>query len=114
MSVPALQEELKDEEPMETEGEEDGKAGSLESKDEDITDGGPTGVEPISPDREVVTDNATVSTMSSEGKSQPSSFVESSNQCSQQEVDVGGTEGTCGFSFYVFTTAAALVQYSKI
>ncbi|XP_056594782.1 sterile alpha motif domain-containing protein 1 [Triplophysa dalaica] len=88
----AKQEELKDEEPMETEGEEDGKAGSLESKDEDITDGGPTGVKPISPDREVVTDNATVSTMSSEGKSQPSSFVESSNQCSQQEVDVGGTE----------------------
>ncbi|KAA0721802.1 Atherin Sterile alpha motif domain-containing protein 1 [Triplophysa tibetana] len=85
----AKKEELKDEEPMET---EDGKAGSLESKEEDITNGGPIGVEPISLDREVATDNATVSTMSSEGKPQPSSFVESTNQCSQQEVDVGETE----------------------
>lgn len=77
---------------METEGEEEGKAENVESKDRGLT-GVETNADLISPDMEVVTDNG-ISTVSSEGKSQPSSFVESSNQCSQQEVDVGGSEGT--------------------
>lgn len=78
-SVPALQEEAKEEEPMEAEC--DGKAGS----EQDVAD--TACVDPILPDMEVVTDNGTISTVTSEGKSPP--------QCSlQQEVDVGGSQGT--------------------
>lgn len=84
---------------MEVEGEDNGTeeniAGSAEDVPVSVSDGGPTGVksctEPTSPDMEVTT-----SPVTSEGKSLSSSSLESSNQCSlQQEVDVGGSEGTC-------------------
>ncbi|XP_065130469.1 sterile alpha motif domain-containing protein 1 isoform X2 [Paramisgurnus dabryanus] len=96
----AKKEEVKEEEQIETEGEEDGKEENLVGTAEDvpkaITDGGLTGVkacsDPISTDMEVENDNGSMSTVTSGGKSQPSSLLESSNQCSQQEVDVGGSE----------------------
>ncbi|RXN18565.1 transitional endoplasmic reticulum ATPase-like protein [Labeo rohita] len=86
---------------MEVESEEhdteENRVGSMEDAPKTITDGGPTGVktctDPTSPDVEVEPDNGTDSPMTSEGKSQSSSSLETSNQCSlQQEVDVGGSE----------------------
>ncbi|KAL0202559.1 hypothetical protein M9458_000577, partial [Cirrhinus mrigala] len=94
-------EEVKEEERMEVENEEhdteENIVGSAEDAPKTITDGGPTGVktstDPTSPDMEVEPDNGTDSPMTSEGKSQSSSSLETSNQCSlQQEVDVGGSE----------------------
>lgn len=84
---------------MEVESEENGSAEDVPST---ITDGGPAGVKACtdltSPDTE--NDNGTDSPLTSEGKSQSSSSLETtSNQCSlQQEVDVGGSEGTCPVS----------------
>ncbi|XP_048062999.1 sterile alpha motif domain-containing protein 1 [Megalobrama amblycephala] len=93
----AKKEEVKEEERMEVEGEDNGTeeniAGSAEDVPVSVSDGGPTGVtactdDPTSPDMEVTT-----SPVTSEGKSLSSSSLESSNQCSlQQEVDVGGSE----------------------
>ncbi|XP_051560225.1 polycomb protein Scm-like isoform X3 [Myxocyprinus asiaticus] len=94
-------EEVKEEERIETEGEEDGTKKNAVSTAEDvpktITDEGPTGVEactdPISTDMEVEADNGNSFLMTSEGKPQITSPLESSNQCAvQQEVDVGGSE----------------------
>ncbi|XP_050969176.1 atherin isoform X2 [Labeo rohita] len=97
----AKKQEVKEEERMEVESEEhdteENRVGSMEDAPKTITDGGPTGVktctDPTSPDVEVEPDNGTDSPMTSEGKSQSSSSLETSNQCSlQQEVDVGGSE----------------------
>ncbi|XP_051560224.1 sterile alpha motif domain-containing protein 1-like isoform X2 [Myxocyprinus asiaticus] len=97
----AKKEEVKEEERIETEGEEDGTKKNAVSTAEDvpktITDEGPTGVEactdPISTDMEVEADNGNSFLMTSEGKPQITSPLESSNQCAvQQEVDVGGSE----------------------
>lgn len=98
---------MKKEERMEVESEENGTeentVGSAEDVPNTITDEGPAGVkactDPTSPDMEVENDNSTNSPLTSEGKSQSSSSLETSNQCSlQQEVDVGGSEGTCSVS----------------
>uniref|UniRef100_A0A8C2CXZ2 Sterile alpha motif domain containing 1b n=1 Tax=Cyprinus carpio TaxID=7962 RepID=A0A8C2CXZ2_CYPCA len=89
----AKKEEVKEEERMEVESEENGSAEDVPST---ITDGGPAGVKACtdltSPDTE--NDNGTDSPLTSEGKSQSSSSLETtSNQCSlQQEVDVGESE----------------------
>ncbi|XP_058630169.1 atherin isoform X3 [Onychostoma macrolepis] len=97
----AKKEEVKEEERMEVESEENGTeentVGSAEDVPNTITDEGPAGVkactDPTSPDMEVENDNGTNSPLTSEGKSQSSSSLETSNQCSlQQEVDVGGSE----------------------
>ncbi|XP_016417056.1 atherin [Sinocyclocheilus rhinocerous] len=97
----AKMEEVKKEERMEVESEEHGTeentVGSAEDVPNTITDGGPAGVEACtdltSPDTEVQNDNGTDSPQTSEGKSQSSSSLETSNQSSlQQEVDVGGSE----------------------
>ncbi|XP_016375342.1 atherin-like [Sinocyclocheilus rhinocerous] len=96
----AKKEEVKEEERMEVESEEHGPqeniAGPAEDSPQTVTDGGPAGVkactDPTSPDTEVETDHGTDS-LRSEGKSQSSSSLETSNQSSlQQEVDVGGSE----------------------
>ncbi|XP_016361895.1 atherin-like [Sinocyclocheilus anshuiensis] len=88
--------EVKEEERMEVESEEHGPeeniAGPAEDSPQTSTDGGPAGVkactDPTSPDTEVETDS-----LRSEGKSQSSSSLETSNQSSlQQEADVGGSE----------------------
>ncbi|XP_016115515.1 atherin-like [Sinocyclocheilus grahami] len=97
----AKMEEVKEEERMEVESDEHGTeentVGSAEDVPNTITDGGPAGVKTCtdltSPDTEVQNDNGTDSPRTSEGKSQSSSSLETSNQSSlQQEVDVGGSE----------------------
>lgn len=95
---------MKEEERMEVESEENGTeentVGSAEDVPNTITDEGAAAcTDPTSPDMEVENDNGTNSPLTSEGKSQSSSSLETSNQCSlQQEVDVGGSEGTCAVS----------------
>ncbi len=93
---------MKEEERMEVESEEN-TVGSAEDVPNTIPDEGPAGVkastDPTSPD----TENGPNSPLTSEGKSQSSSSssssLEASNPCSlQQDVDVGGGEGTCTIS----------------
>lgn len=85
---------------MEVEGEDNGTeenaAGSAEDVPVSVSDGGPTGVTSCTDDQTSADMEVTTSPVTSEGKSVSSSSLESSNQCSsQQEVDVGGSEGTC-------------------
>lgn len=88
---------------MEVESEERGPEENIavpaEDSPQSVSDGLKACTDPNSPDTEVETDNGTNSPLTSEGKSQSSSSLETSNQSSlQQEVDVGGSEGTCPVS----------------
>uniref|UniRef100_A0A9J8B2B9 Sterile alpha motif domain containing 1b n=2 Tax=Cyprinus carpio carpio TaxID=630221 RepID=A0A9J8B2B9_CYPCA len=93
----ATKEEVKEEERMEVESEERGPEENIavpaEDSPQSVSDGLKACTDPNSPDTEVETDNGTNSPLTSEGKSQSSSSLETSNQSSlQQEVDVGGSE----------------------
>ncbi|XP_052459362.1 sterile alpha motif domain-containing protein 1 [Carassius gibelio] len=78
-------EEVKEEERMEVEGEEHGPAEDS-PQTQACTD-------PVSPDTEVQVDHSPSSPLTSEGKSQSSSSLETAHQSSsRQEVDVGGRE----------------------
>ncbi len=96
------QEEVKEEERMEVESEEN-TVGSAEDVPNTIPDEGPAGVKACTDLTSPDTENGPNSPLTSEEKSQSSSSssssLEPSNPCSlQQDADVGGGEGTCTVS----------------